>query len=271
MFVILKTFRSEGSHAAPTDPPAQSPHAKASEDRALQDDKNAYDLLLDGTDNFETKSLLNKIAIETETPLISTSVNQWQAQCGIFAGHAASQPCYHCLFPELPANARNCNEAGILGSTAALAGAYQAHLALGHLLGLESFTPGLILSMDFKTLRLSQMRLNKEERCAHCANGNKEWKDNAMNENQIPLIPPGQCRDDATLIVDVRTAGEIAGDPIEGALHIEVSQIPARYTELPKDKRLAFACASNIRSAQAAAFVQAMGYENVVIYDRKAG
>ncbi len=90
-----------------------------------------------------------------------------------------------------------------------------------------------------------------------------------MEEQPIPLTAPADLPEN-TLIIDVGTDGEIAVDPIEGALHIEISTIPARYTELPKNKPLAFACASNIRSAQAAAFVQAMGYDGVCIYDKLA-
>ena len=70
------------------------------------------------------------------------------------------------------------------------------------------------------------------------------------------------------IIVDVRTRGEIEADPINGALHIEVSEIPARHEELPKDKLLAFVCAGNVRSVQAAEYLSALGYDNVVVLDK---
>ncbi len=227
-------------------------------------------LLLDGTDNFETKTLLNQISIETATPLITASVNQYEGQAAILGGYLKDAPCYHCLFPALPTNARNCNETGVLSTAAGLTGLYQAHLALCFLLGIGPLDFGSVLSCDYKTLRLRILKLGKDPACKQCGHMNKE-REPKMEEAPIALVPPAELSDDNTLIIDVRTLGEIEADPIPGALHMEVSTVPERYKELPRDKRLAFACASNMRSAQAAAFVQAMGYEDVCIYDKLAG
>lgn len=224
-----------------------------------------YDLLLDGSDNFETKTLLNKISIETQTPLITASVNQWAGQCGIFAGYLEDAPCYHCLFPELPNDARNCNEAGILGTSAGLTGTYQAHLTLLYLLGLA--TTGTVLSLDFKTLRLNTLMLHKDPACSCCAGQNA-----ARPVDDAPalpeILPLESLRAHDHVIVDVRTDPEIAADPIAGALHMEITTIPAHYRELPSDKLLAFVCAGNVRSVQAAQYMRAMGYANVCVLDK---
>jgi molybdopterin/thiamine biosynthesis adenylyltransferase/rhodanese-related sulfurtransferase len=234
------------------------------------------DLIIDGTDNFETKDALNHISIKTGIPLISASVEQWSAQAGIFNGSNQDAPCYRCLFPQLPKHARNCNEAGILGTSAGLAGLYQAHLALCYLLGIENIAPGLVLSMDFKTLRLNHLTLGKDPACAVCAQAipksNPVEKDKDMpQETPIRLVHPSELQGPDVMVIDVRTAAEVQANPIAGAVHIELSTIPQRYSELPQDKRLAFACAANMRSAQAAAFVQAMGHPDVCIYDVLAG
>jgi len=70
------------------------------------------------------------------------------------------------------------------------------------------------------------------------------------------------------IIVDVRTSEEISADPIEGALHMELQTVPSRHEELPKDKLLAFVCAGNIRSAQAAKYLTGLGYDNVIVLDK---
>ena len=70
------------------------------------------------------------------------------------------------------------------------------------------------------------------------------------------------------IIVDVRTAPELKADPIPNALHMELTTIPSRHTELPKDKLLAFVCAGNVRSVQAANYLAALGYENVCVLDK---
>jgi molybdopterin/thiamine biosynthesis adenylyltransferase/rhodanese-related sulfurtransferase len=226
-----------------------------------------FTLLIDGSDNFETKSFLNDLSIQRRIPLISASVNQWAGQCGIFAGFAADGPCYHCLFPELPLEARTCNEAGILGTSAGLAGLYQAHLALLCLLGLER--AGTVLTMDFKSLRLQKLLLEKNPGCPACREGRaapqpQQKEPRPMTE--MLSITELAARDH--LIVDVRTAPELAADPIPGALHIELTTLPARHEELPKDRLLAFVCAGNVRSAQAAQYLAALGYTNVCVLDK---
>jgi len=70
------------------------------------------------------------------------------------------------------------------------------------------------------------------------------------------------------LIVDVRTSEEITADPIEGALHMELQTVPTRHEELPKDKLLAFVCAGNVRSVQAAQYLNGLGYDNVIVLDK---
>lgn len=252
---------------------------------SIHNDLGSFDLILDGTDNFETKTLLNDLSIKTATPLITASVNQFAGQAAILGGYIKDAPCYHCLFPSLPTDARNCNEAGILGTAAGLMGLYQAHLSLCFLLNIgqdnqnnqneravAAFDFGSVLSCDYKSLRMAVLALPKDPSCPHCATATQERKreDVDMDEHPIEIIHPNALSGDDTLIIDVRTEEEIAADPIAGALHMELSTIPTRYTELPHGKRLAFACAANIRSAQAAAFVQAMGYENICIYDKLA-
>lgn len=227
----------------------------------------SVDLIIDGSDNFTTKSLLNDISVREGVPLISASVNQWGGQCGIFTGFAADGPCYHCLFPELPAFARNCNEAGILGTSAGLAGMIEAHLALLYLLGMEE--SGTILTMDFKTLRINRLRLEKNPDCAVCASGQAAAKPQQKEENpMIEIIPMDELETREHLIVDVRTAAEIATDPIPAALHMELTTIPSRHGELPKDRLLAFVCAGNVRSVQAANYLVGMGYDNVCVLDK---
>ncbi|HRQ62210.1 MAG TPA: HesA/MoeB/ThiF family protein, partial [Alphaproteobacteria bacterium] len=128
-----------------------------------------YDLILDGTDNFAAKSFINEWALAHATPLIAASVNGFEGQCGIFAGHDADAPCYRCLFPDLPDEAPNCATAGILGSVPGIAGQYQAHLALLYLTGLGDMAPGTFLQFDYMGLRSTRLRVPKTPRCPCCA------------------------------------------------------------------------------------------------------
>lgn len=230
-----------------------------------------FTVIFDGSDNFETKTLLNEFSIKREIPLISASVNQMRGQCGIFAGFASDMPCYHCLFPELPQNARNCNEAGVLGTAAGLTGMYQAHLTLMFLAGIAGTKPGTFLSFDFTAHRVQNLHVGKNNECRACNNNGSKWSEyRTTKENKMAeLISYDELKTKDYVIVDVRTEGEIANDPIpEDVIHIEVSQIPSRHEELPKDKMLAFVCAGNVRSVQAAEYLSALGYDNVIVLDK---
>lgn len=228
-----------------------------------------FDLILDGSDNFATKTLLNDFSIHSKTPLISASVNQYGGQVGIFAGYAADAPCYHCLFPELPDNARNCNEAGVIGTAAGITGLYQAHLSIAFLAGLEMARPGQFLQLDFKTMRNQMLHIRKDESCPHCEHGDEHFKPVTTKDTpMIELISMNDLKEKKHTIVDVRSLPEIYADPVSGALHIELSEIPARYNELPRDTLLAFVCAGNVRSRQAAEYLSAIGFENVIVLDK---
>lgn len=149
-----------------------------------------FDMILDGSDNFETKYLLNDIAIATQTPLIAASVERFNASIGIFAGHLKNAPCYACLFPEAPEDACNCSEGGVLGSAAALTGTWQAHLALMHLLEIGAATAGTVLSFDFKNFRMQALKLAADPACPTCRNQRAEaLKTPGATGNPIPLVP----------------------------------------------------------------------------------
>ena len=229
-----------------------------------------FDLILDGSDNFETKTLLNHISIENKTPLISASVNQWQGQIGIFAGYAKNAPCYHCLFPQLPGDARNCNEAGILGTSAGITGLYQAHLALCFLLGINDCAPGTLLTFDFKTFRIQKLTLDKDPSCKHCQNAAQTWTPRTKEKTMQDMITYEALQKKEYVIIDVRTDDEVKADPIpdDNVIHMELSTIPEHHGELPGDKLLAFVCAGNIRSVQAADYLAARGYNKTIVLDK---
>jgi len=227
-----------------------------------------FDLILDGSDNFQTKSLLNQISVKTGTPLIAASVNQFAGQLGVFAGYAKDRPCYHCLFPDLPADARNCNEAGILGTSAGLTGLYQAHLTLLYLLGIGDIAPGVFLSLDFKALRVQKLTAQKDSACPHCSSADEIWKAPQMTQD-IEMFTMADLASKDHVIIDVRNDDEVEADPLEGnVVHIALPEIPARMDELPADKLLAFVCAGNVRSFKAAEYAAARGMDNICVLDK---
>ncbi len=232
------------------------------------DDIDGFDIILDGTDNFESKQLLNELSIRSKTPLVAASVEGFNGTVAIFAGFDKNAPCYHCLFPELPLDCKSCVEGGILGTVAGLAGMYQAHLTLCFLLGIGDVKPGTILSLDFKTMRTQALQLEKNPECAACGKAQYGARREKIEAPVIPLLHPDELKDH--VVVDVRTFEETFEKPIENALHIPLQDIPGRYAELPTDRPIAFICRSNRRSRVAAEYLYARGYKNVCVLDALA-
>lgn len=235
-------------------------------------------LLLDGTDNFKTKALINQTAIQHKIPLITASVNQWQGQIGIFEGHKHDHSCYQCLFPEFPNNAKNCNEAGILGTTANIIGLYQAHIALLKITDNINFKSNFI-TINLKTIRAELFSSPKDTNCIYCNHEISDSKNSKQNKikketHMTEMIDITQLNDRETIIIDVRNPDEIQTDPLShdaiqtAPINIPLPQLIQRLDELPTDKRLAFICAGNIRSRQATDYLTAKGYENICVLDK---
>lgn len=222
-----------------------------------------YDLVLDGTDNFAAKIFLNEWAMARGIPLISASVYQFMGQCGIFAGHLKDAPCYRCLFPELPKQAPDCSTAGVLGTASGIMGLMQAHMALLYLTGINKSAPGDFVQFDLLNFRLSTLHIPKDSACRTCGTA----KVHATSHTYAPLLSYDELPFN-TLIVDVREIEELEVDPIPGALHIPLMQIPERLDDLPRNCTLAFVCAGNIRSRHAADYLTARGFSNIVVLDK---
>ncbi len=238
-------------------------------------ERNTFDLILDGSDNFETKDLLNTLSITSNTPLISASVNQFMGQIGFFAGYEINSACYRCLFPDFPSDARNCNEAGILGTSAGILGIMQAHLTLMHLTGIGEFGAGSLFSVNLKTMRFEKIQAHKNPSCPHCKDANTTTISKQKDVKKMAdMITIDTLNAQDTIIIDVRQPEELVADPLRHEsiltqpINIPLPELVARQDEMPKDKRLAFICAGNIRSVQAVEYLSAKGYENICVLDK---
>lgn len=231
-----------------------------------------FDLIFDGSDNFATKSMLNNLSIALTTPLISGSINQFSGQISVFKGYQADYPCYRCVFPEFPTDARNCNEAGILGTSAGMIGMMQAHLAMLHLLNINNDAKTFI-SVDLKTLQQTHIKTQHDPDCPFCTKKIYTPTQEKIMK-QAELISIENLNDTPTVVVDVRQEEEISADPLQHEnieqqpIHIPLSELIDRIKELPEDKRLAFICAGNIRSKKAADYLLSTGVDNVCILDK---
>ncbi len=128
-----------------------------------------YDVVLDGSDNFPTRFLMNDAAFFEGKPLISGSMFRFDGQVSIFKGHE-DKPCYRCLYPEPPPKGLvpSCQEAGVLGALAGVVGVLQAVEAVKEVLTLGDSLAGSLLIFDALGMTFRKVKVRKDPECALC-------------------------------------------------------------------------------------------------------
>ncbi|MCR9256634.1 MAG: molybdopterin-synthase adenylyltransferase MoeB [Alphaproteobacteria bacterium] len=132
---------------------------------------SGYDLVVDGSDNFDTRYLLNDVCLAAGIPWISGSLLRFEGQVSTFMPHrGAGHPCYRCIFPERPepGSIPRCDEAGIFGSVAGIVGTIQATEALKILMGLGETLSGRLLLIDTLAPRFTTIKVPKDPGCPCC-------------------------------------------------------------------------------------------------------
>lgn len=126
------------------------------------------DIVLDGTDNFESRFEINKACVECHKPLISAAVIRFEGQISVFKGYEVDQPCYQCLYSEQGNGRESCVENGVLAPVAGLVGTIQALQAIKVLLGLGEQLCGELLLIDGLDLSFRKVKIVKDSKCSIC-------------------------------------------------------------------------------------------------------
>ncbi len=134
------------------------------------------DVVVDGTDNFRARFLINRACHAARTPLVSGAVVRMEGQVSVYVFEDGAGPCYNCLYPEdvAPPGARrqsswqNCSETGVLGSVAGIIGCVQATEVIKLLLGIGESLRGRLLLLDARTMEWNTIRLKRDPECRVC-------------------------------------------------------------------------------------------------------
>lgn len=239
-----------------------------------------YDVVLDGTDTFTTRYLLNDACVLERRPLVHASVHRFEGQLSVFA--TADGPCYRCLHPEPPpaGSVPSCAEGGVLGVLPGLLGTLQATEALKLILGIGTPLAGRMLAVDALGMRFTQVAVDRDPACAWCATRTQTelLTDYAAfcGEGAPSASVPGDAREispaDAAplvavgevLLLDVREDWEVETAAVTGATHVPMSLVPARQTSLPRDRIVAVLCHHGMRSAMVAEYLRSAGHPRVL-------
>ncbi|MCK6510768.1 HesA/MoeB/ThiF family protein [Myxococcota bacterium] len=203
----------------------------------------SYDLILEGSDNFVTKYLVNDACVLTKTPYIGASVRGFRGMLALYATQGG--PCYRCLFPEMPDPSKipTCAEAGVLGTVPGLFGTLQAHEALRYLLDLGPSASGSFFQIDLLEMRFQRLQLPRDPECPICGDHPTYT---ALHEESFAclattLFPPDASPTDRDLpwcelselsamsersrYIDVRTEPEFHAGHLPSALHLPLAQL----------------------------------------------
>ncbi len=227
-----------------------------------------YDVVLDGTDNFATRYLVNDACTLLGKPNVYGSVFRFDGQVSVFSTRDA--PCYRCLYPEPPPPhlAPSCAEGGVLGVLPGIIGTLQATEAIKILTGIGETLAGRLLLFDALRMTFRTMKLRR--RCDEHAQVTKlidyEELCNAVTTKDITPTELSQkiAGGADVVLIDVREPHEWSAGHLEGATHIPMNQVPQRLAEIPQERDVVMICRSGGRSAHVQEhLLQNAGYTRV--------
>lgn len=244
-----------------------------------------YDLVIDGSDNFPTRYLVNDACVLEGKPFVYGAVLQWEGQVSLFG--APGGPCYRCLFAEPPAAAlvQNCAEAGVFGALPGIVGSTQALEALKYLIGTGESLAGRLLILDALEMRWREMALRPSPDCPICgpeatitelidyevfcgvrADGTPidSPESEAVDAISATELQLALASENPPALIDVREAWEwrIANLSDLGARHIPLEALPRAQDGLP-ERDIVLVCSVGTRSHAAALALIAGGRPRV--------
>jgi molybdopterin/thiamine biosynthesis adenylyltransferase/rhodanese-related sulfurtransferase/molybdopterin converting factor small subunit len=258
-------------------------------DEALSSDNalrlfQGYDVILDGTDNFPTRYLVNDACVLLGIPNAYGSIFRFEGQASVFA--TKDGPCYRCLYPEPPPPGLvpSCAEGGVFGVLPGIIGVIQATETIKLILGAGEPLIGRFLIYDALRMRFRELKLRKDADCPVC--GTHPTVTKLIDYEQFCGVAPHQLaaaappvtnadaltstelkaeldRGDTVVIVDVREPQEFQINRLPGSILIPLGDLPKRYVELDPNANIVTQCKSGVRSAKAQDLLRSKGFTKV--------
>jgi adenylyltransferase/sulfurtransferase len=259
-------------------------HNTALDNDNIMDIFGQYDLIVDGTDNFATRYMVNDAAVLLGKPYVWGSIYRFDGQASVF--WAEHGPCYRCLYPEPPPPGMvpSCAEGGVLGVLCASIGSIQVNEAIKLLAGIGEPLVGRLMIYDALEMSYRQVKVRKDPECPLCGKNPTQTellddyeafcgavsdeaaeaaKDSTITATDLKAM---QDRGDDIFLVDVREINEYEIVSIPGATLIPKGEFlnGNALEQLPQDKKIVLHCKSGVRSAEALAVVKNAGFSDAV-------
>lgn len=228
-----------------------------------------YDLVVDATDNFPTRYLLNDACVINKKPLVFGSIYKFEGQIAVF--NFQGGPTYRCLYPNPPKEGRvpNCSEVGVMGVLPGIIGMRMANECLKIILGIGEVLNGKLLLMD--TLKNKDILVNVQLNEANLKRDKLEssYEEFCGPEELLDEVTPVELHEridsgEQFYLVDVREPFEHEICLIDGSIPIPMQRVPERLQELPRDQKVILICHHGARSASVQDFLKSRGFDNTV-------
>jgi sulfur-carrier protein adenylyltransferase/sulfurtransferase len=239
-----------------------------------------YDLVVDGTDNFPTRYLVNDACVLLGKPNVYGSIFRFEGQASVFA--TKDGPCYRCLFPEPPppGTVPSCAEGGVIGVLPGLVGTIQATEAIKLILGIGESLAGRLLLVNARDMQFRTVKVRKNPACPACGTreitklidyeefcGMKTEGRSSKPETAMPEIAPvelaARLRAGDVDLIDVREPNEWEFARIPGARLIPMGEFPEAAAELDRLRDIVVQCRSGVRSGKVVRQLQEAGFTRV--------
>ena len=261
-----------------------NPHVQVDVHQVRLDSSNAlqiladYDIVVDGTDNFPTRYLINDACVLLRKPNVYASVFRFDGQASIFL--PGEGPCYRCLYPEPPPPGLvpSCAEGGVLGVLPGIMGSIQAVQVINLILGKGKPLVGRLLLFDAANAKFTELSIAKNPDCPICGPNPKirgliDYDEFCGTDREIELgagkeISPVSLKNwldsgKEVVLLDVREPFEAQICAIDGSRMIPLGDLPRRVNELDTADDIVVYCRSGARSAQAVQLLSTLGFTRV--------
>ena len=235
-----------------------------------------FDIIVDGTDNFPTRFLVNDACVMTGKPNVYGSIFRFEGQASVFA--TKDGPCYRCLYPEPPPPGLvpSCAEGGVLGILPGLVGLIQATETIKLIMGSGQPLIGRLLLIDALGMKFRELKLRKNPDCVVCGTnpsvtklidyeefcglrGQEKPVNTGVPEISVEELKQRLDAKEDFVLLDVREPHEYNICNLNGIL-IPLNDLPRRMNELDPGKEMVVHCRSGARSARAVGFLQQAGF-----------
>ncbi|MBC7466974.1 MAG: molybdopterin-synthase adenylyltransferase MoeB [Bdellovibrio sp.] len=228
-----------------------------------------YDIVVDGSDNFSTRYIVNEACIVAKKPLVFGAIYRFDGQISVFGLN--NGPCYRCLYPEAPAAeaAPGCSESGVLGVLPGVIGTLMATEVLKIILNIGIIMSGKIMIYDALSAHFQTLGIKRRADCKTCGENSVQY--NLISETKESIKEGLQPKELLALldqayppyVLDVRNEEEFVAFNLPRSTNIPLAQLSKKLSEIPRNAPVIVVCQSGVRSARALEILTAAGIIDV--------